>query len=134
MELTGRCYCGAITYRASGDPAIKVQCHCRECQYLAGGSVNYTIGMPEEGFAYTRGEPARFKRPDLPNGVTREFCPTCGTQILTRAPALPGVALIKVGTLDTPEQFAPDLAIFTAEKQPFHHIPEGLPAYEGFPG
>lgn len=134
MDFTGRCYCGAIKYKASGEPAIKVQCHCRECQYVAGGSANVTIGMPEDGFAYTEGTPSQFKRPDLPNGVTREFCGNCGTQILSRAPGLPGVMLIKVGTMDDPSLFTPDLAIFTADKQAFHHIPEGMPAYEGFPG
>lgn len=134
MEFTGHCYCGAIKYKVSGDPAIKVQCHCRECQYLSGGSANVTIGMPEANFAYTEGAPNKFKRPDLPNGVTREFCGNCGTQMLSRAPGLAGVVLIKVGTMDEPSLFSPDMAIFTADMQPFHHIPNDLNAFEGFPG
>jgi len=134
MDISGRCYCGAIKFKARGDPAIKVQCHCRECQYISGGSANVTIGMPEAGFEYTQGSPQTFTRPDLKNPVTREFCGNCGTQILTRAPGLAGVMLIKVGTLDDPSTFTPDLAIFTAEKQAFHHIPKAMPAYEGFPG
>ena len=134
MDISGRCYCGDIKYKASGDPAIKVQCHCRECQYISGGSVNVTIGMPQAGFEYTQGKPATYKRADLENGVTREFCGSCGTHILTQAPGLAGVMLIKVGTLDDPSMFTPDLAIFTAETQAFHHIPEGMPNYAGFPG
>jgi hypothetical protein len=134
MEFTGRCYCGDITYKASGDPAIRVQCHCRECQYLSGGSVNTTIGMPEASFEYTKGAPAKYKRADLENGVTRHFCGNCGTQVLTMAPGLAGVMLIKVGTMDDPSMFTPDLAIFTAESQAFHHIADGLPNYAGFPG
>jgi hypothetical protein len=134
MDISGRCYCGDIKYKASGDPAIKVQCHCRECQYISGGSVNVTIGMPQAGFEYTQGKPATYKRADLENGVTREFCGSCGTHILTQAPGLAGVMLIKVGTLDDPSMFTPDLAIFTAETQAFHHIPEGMPNHAGFPG
>ncbi len=134
MDLSGRCYCGAIHYTASGDPAIKLQCHCRECQYLSGGSANVTIGMPEAGFSYTQGTPSRFQRPDLENGVIREFCGNCGTQILSRAAALPGVVLLKVGTLDDPSVFTPDLAIFTVDKQDFQHVPEGMPSYERLPG
>lgn len=134
MDFTGRCYCGAIKYKASGDPAIKVQCHCRECQYVAGGSANVTIGMPEAGFEYTEGAPNKFQRPDLDNGVIREFCGHCGTQMLSRAAGLPGVMLIKVGTMDDPSMFSPDLAIFTKDSQPFHHVPDGMPSYEGFPG
>jgi hypothetical protein len=92
------------------------------------------MGMPEAGFEYTQGQPNQFKRADLPNGVTREFCGNCGTQILSRAPALAGVVLLKVGTLDDPKVFSPDMAIFTKDQQPFHHIADGLPAHETFPG
>lgn len=134
MDFTGRCYCGDIAYSASGNPAIKLQCHCRECQYIAGGSANVTIGMPEGGFKYTKGKPSSFQRSDLEHAVTREFCGNCGTHVLTRAAGLAGVMLIKVGTMDDPSMFTPDLAIFTAEKQSFHHIPEGLPDHAGFPG
>ena len=59
MEAQGRCYCGAVRYKASGDPLLQVQCHCRECQYVSGGSPNVTIGMPEAGFAYTQGKASR---------------------------------------------------------------------------
>ena len=37
MEFVGGCYCGQVRYKASGDPAVKLQCNCRECQYLTGG-------------------------------------------------------------------------------------------------
>ena len=134
MDFTGSCYCGQMKYKASGDPAIKVQCHCRECKYIAGGSANVTIGMTEDGFEYTSGSPSKFQRSDLENGVTREFCGNCGTQMLSRAPALPGVMLIKVGTMDDPGLFSPDIAIFTKDIQGFHHIPDGMPAFEGMPG
>ena len=106
MDFSGRCYCGNIQYQASGDPVIKVQCHCRECQYLSGGNANVTIGMPAAGFKYTKGVPKKFARSDLDNPVTREFCPDCGTQMLSKAPhALPDVMLIKVGTMDDPNKF-----------------------------
>jgi hypothetical protein len=134
MHLTGKCYCGDVHYEAKGDPIFKVQCHCRECQYLSGGGPNFTIAMPEDGFKYTQGEPRHFTRSDLDNAVTREFCPRCGTQILTRAAGLPNAVLIKVGTLDDPDMFgSPDMAIFTVDMQGFHHLPEGVPHFERMP-
>ena len=102
MDLQGGCYCGAVRYRAVGDPLFKGQCHCRECQYISGGHPNVVIGMPEAGFAYVKGKPKQYRRGDLASPVTREFCADCGTHILSRAPALPGAVLIKVGTLDEP--------------------------------
>jgi len=135
MEIEGGCYCGAVRYRATGDPLFSGQCHCRECQYISGGQPNVVMGMPEAGFAYTRGAAKEFRRADLAAPVTREFCPECGTHILTRSPNLPGAVLLKVGTFDDPSLFAgPQMAIYTVDKQSFHHVPEGVPAFERLPG
>jgi len=135
MDVQGGCYCGALRFRAEGDSLFKGQCHCRECQYFSGGHPNVVIGMPENGFAYTKGAAKQFRRNDLPNPVTREFCAACGTHVLTKTPNLPGAVLIKVGTLDDPSVFgAPQMVIFTIDKQPFHHVPEGVPAFERVPG
>jgi hypothetical protein len=134
MEVEGGCYCGAVRYKAEGDPMFRGQCHCRECQYFAGGAPNYVMGMPETGFAYTKGAPKAFRRSDLDTPVTREFCGECGTQLVSRAPSLP-LALIKVGTLDDPARFeGPQMAIYTIDKQSFHSVPEGVASFERMPG
>ncbi|HEY8518425.1 MAG TPA: GFA family protein [Candidatus Binatia bacterium] len=135
MELTGRCYCGAVRYKATGDPVMKGQCHCRECQYISGGHPNVVVGMLESGFSYVQGTPKQFKRSDLSDPVTREFCGECGTHLLTRSPRLAGVCLIKVGTLDDPSVFdSPQMVIFLKDKQKFHHVPEGVPTFDTVPG
>ena len=79
--MTGGCYCGALRYEVEGEPMFRGQCHCRECQKIAGGAENYFMAVPVEGFRYVKGEPARYSRPDLENPVTREFCATCGGAI-----------------------------------------------------
>lgn len=134
MPITGKCYCGDIRYQAEGDPIFKLQCHCRECQYSSGGGANYTLVMPEDGFSYTLGSPQQFSRTDIEKPVTREFCAKCGTHLVSR-PNTSGMALIKVGTLDDPSVFdEADMAIYTEDKQGFHHIPEGMTACERTPG
>ena len=51
----------------------------------------------------------------------------------TRRPGLHAV-ILKAGTLDDPGLFgSPQMAIYTIDKQPFHHIPESLPAFERLP-
>ena len=79
MTTQGGCYCGATRYEAAGDPVMKAQCHCRECQYISGGGPNYFMMMPEDGFSWTQGTPATFTRTDIEGARTREYCPTCGT-------------------------------------------------------
>ena len=133
MKLEGGCYCGEVRYIAEGEPALKAQCHCRECQYISGGSPNMFLLMPPIGFRYTKGAAKQFARNDLEGAVTREFCAECGTHLTTLRPGLPAV-ILKVGTLDDPSQFgAPQMAIFTVDRQAFHHIPDGMPAFERLP-
>ena len=134
MHLEGGCYCGKIRYSVDGEIAFKGQCHCRECQYISGGHPNIVLGIPAPAFSYTQGETKKYQREELENPVTREFCPDCGTHIMTRSPFADGVIILKVGTLDDPTVYdKPDHVIFTVDKQPFHHIPEGAHTFERFP-
>ncbi|MGH1454433.1 MAG: GFA family protein [Paracoccaceae bacterium] len=131
---TGKCYCGDIEYQVDGDPMLKGQCLCRECQYISGGGANFFMVMPEAGFKYTKGTPAQFTRSDIDQARTRDFCPNCGTHILTRR-ATGGVVILKIGTLDDPQADygGPQTAIFTIDRQPWHIVAEGLPCFERMP-
>ena len=133
MKVEGGCYCGKVRYVAEGDPMMAAQCHCRECQYISGGAPNMFVAMPVDGFKYTAGQPKQFTRSDLERAVTREFCPECGTHLVTKVPGLAAVVL-KVGTFDDPGLFNPKMAIYTIDRQAFHHVPEGMPSFERLPG
>ena len=133
MTIEGGCYCGEIRYISESPTQGQLQCYCRECQYITGGNPNAIIVVPEEGFRFTNGTPTKFSRNDLQRPVTRFFCSNCGTAIGTRSPARPGSFIIKVGTLDDPSGFRPQMAIFTVDQQPYHHIPEGIPAHHRRP-
>jgi len=134
MARSGGCYCGEIRYESDGDPIMQAQCHCRECQYITGGSANVFMAVPESGLRFTQGSPKGYSRADLETPVTREFCPNCGTHLLTRSPAMPQAVILKVGSLDDPSEFSPQIAIFTCDQLPFQTIPEGVPSFERVPG
>jgi len=131
IKFEGGCYCGEIRYLAEGEPLIKAQCHCRECQYISGGHPNVIIGMPLDGFKFTKGKPASFSRTDLENARTREFCQQCGTHLTTLSPNLPTGVFVKVGSLDDPGLFGkPSVIIQTGDAQEFHHIPKDASVFE----
>ena len=133
MEIEGGCYCKEVRYESDGEIGMRAQCFCRECQYITGGDSVLIIGVPEEGFRVTKGALKGFKRSDIENGVTREFCPNCGTHMTTRA--MPGMVMIKIGTLDDPSIFeGPQMAILTCDKQAYHHVPSDIPSFDKLPG
>ncbi len=134
VKVEGGCFCGAVRYEAEGEPIMKGQCHCRQCQFFAGGSPNLFLAMPIDGFAYTSGTPKPFARPDAPVlPATRDFCAICGTHLVTHAQGLPA-ALIKVGTLDDPGVYGgAEVAVFTSDRQAFHQIAEGIAAFDKLP-
>ena len=133
MTIEGGCYCKQIRYESDGDALIKIQCFCRECQYLTGGDSLFGMGVPENGFKVTQGKLEQFKRPDIENAITRGFCPNCGTHVTVHS--VPGVVVIRVGTLDDPSIFGgPALSVYTCDKQAYHHVPTDIPTFEKRPG
>ena len=134
MKFEGGCYCGAIRYEAEGDPIFRLQCHCRECQYISGGSPNVCDDDAGGRLPLHQGHAAAVHAQRSRDPVTREFCAICGTHLVSRSPKGAGAVIIKVGTMDNPALFEPDVAIFTVDKQPFHALPEGKPAFERLPG
>lgn len=135
MKLEGGCYCKQVRYEAEGEPVGRIQCHCRECMYITGGSPTEVMAMPAAGFRIAQGQTRGFTRADIANAFTREFCPNCGTHLFTRSQATPETVYLKVGSLDDMTVFGrPDVAFHVAEKLPFHHIPEGTQAFDRLPG
>lgn len=136
MSLTGGCYCGEVRFEIDGDPIMKAMCGCEECQTIAGGSPNAFMAVPEAAYKAVKGEPKGFTRTDIEGAVTRKFCGTCGTQIMTVAPALPGAYIIKVGALDDKSAYGgPDMVMFTSEMQDWQSVPScAAQQFERFPG
>ena len=56
-------------------------------------------------------------------------CPRCRIAVWSHyAGAGDAVRFVRVGTLDEPDRFPPDVHIFTASKQPWVLLPAGVPA------
>lgn len=67
------------------------------------------------------------------NGQKISRCPTCRVALWSNyAGAGDAVRFVRVGTLDNPDRFPPDIHIFTASKQPWVTLPLGVPAVEEY--
>ena len=44
----GKCFCGAVEFTVTGEPAAMGYCHCESCRHWSAGPVNaFTLWKPE---------------------------------------------------------------------------------------
>lgn len=120
VTYEGGCLCGAIRYRAVGEPKWVAFCHCRSCRRATGAPVTAYAGFERDHFRFAGPGPARFASSP---GVARTFCPTCGTPLTFEGERWPTEVHIHLGTLDAPERLEPRGHAFAAEHLPWLRLP-----------
>ncbi len=112
-ERTGRCLCGAVSFKLATEPLATRLCWCRDCQHLAAnGTVNMLVAADGLSVSGTLSE--HMKTADSGNEVTRQFCPSCGTHLFAKSSARPAFRVVRVGTLDDPSSVQPSINIWAA--------------------
>jgi len=131
MTATGRCHCGAVTWRAEGEPKHHALCHCDDCRRWSGAPLVGWIAF-DESEVEIAGETRAWHSSET---ATREFCVKCGTGLFYRNPvALPGIVDIQSGTMDDPEAFPPGAHIMVKHRLGWTREMDKLPAFESYPG
>jgi hypothetical protein len=126
----GGCDCRAVRYRMESAPLFVHCCHCRWCQ-RGSGSAFALNAMIEADRVTDLGEPPELVNTPSESGRGQLIarCPKCKVAVWSHyAGAGPVVKFVRVGTLDNPDLLPPDIHIFTASKQPWVVLPEGVPA------
>jgi hypothetical protein len=134
MALEGGCACGAVRYRLTAAPLIVHACHCRDCQKQTGSAFVVNMWIEKNCVVADHTAPKSFILP-ADSGKPHEvfFCGVCMTRLWSKYHAAPGdTLLVRVGTLDHPEQVEPDVHIFTRSKLPWLDLPPDKPAFEAF--
>lgn len=126
---TGGCRCGKIRFVSEGEPLGGIACHCRDCQYMAGGAANLTWIFNDAGFKITGDEPSVFKAKPESGGTY--FCDQCGVQVFSRPDSNPTLIAIKVGALDDATGFMVQADIWMSSAPSWHLAHEGAVRYEG---
>jgi hypothetical protein len=122
MLLTGQCLCGNVKYECNADPLAMKYCHCDTCRRVTGSAFNIGVGVPAEDLKVS----GKIQGYTHTNGVTREFCPVCGSPLFTRSPH---IVWIRAGSLDSSEGLQPTAEMWTELAVPWARIPEGIPSY-----
>ena len=132
-SFEGGCACRAVRYRMTRRPMIVHGCHCTWCQRESGSAlaVNAVI---ETDCVTVQGEVEAILTPSASGAGQRiARCPKCKVALWSHyAGAGPSMRFVRVGTLDEPSRFPPDIHIFTSTKQPWLPLPAGVPAFPEF--
>ncbi len=111
-------------------PLIVHACHCRWCQRETGSALAINAMIEANRVVHLGPEPLLHKVPsESGEGQTLARCPKCNGVIWSNYEG-PLIRFVRVGTLDQPGRCPPDAHIFTASKQPWMILPEGVPALE----
>ena len=132
-QLAGSCLCGAIRYRCSAAPRIVGNCYCVDCRKSSGTSHCTHAMVPESALEMT-GEVRFHDRPaDSGNIVSRGFCPTCGSPVLSRNSAMPGAVFIRVSSLDDPDAIAPQMTVYASRAPSWAILDTSHPVFQEMP-
>ncbi|MEX6501031.1 GFA family protein [Pseudomonas zhanjiangensis] len=124
----GQCFCGAVQFSVSGEPAAMGFCHCQSCRHWSAGPVNAFTLWPPAAVTVTRGAEhiGRFNK--TPQS-TRQWCTQCGGHLFTDHP---GMSLIDVYAALIPQlQFMPAVHVHYQER--VLPIKDGLPKWKDLP-
>jgi hypothetical protein len=126
----GGCDCRFIRFRMTSMPLFVNCCHCRWCQRETGASFALNAMIEADRVELLAGEPEMVPTPsESGKGQKIWRCPKCRIAVWSNyGGGGDRVRFVRVGTLDDPDRFPPDVHIFTASKQPWVVLPEGRPA------
>lgn len=134
MTTMGRCTCGDIHYRLDAPPMMIHCCHCTWCQRETGTAFALNAMLEADCVTLIKGEPEIVVTPsNSGRGQKIARCPRCRIALWSNyAGAGDGVRFVRVGTLDEPGRFPPDVHIFTSTKMPWVVLPDHCRSFVEF--
>ena len=106
---SGRCLCGTVRIEARGKPKWVHWCHCESCRRHRGAPSNVSVTVTEGTIAKFSSSP----------GVTRGFCPRCGSTLTCASERLPTETHYYVGAFERAAELEPRGELFAGERLPW---------------
>jgi hypothetical protein len=131
--LTGRCLCGAVTYRVSAPFKQFAHCHCERCRKATGTGHATNLYVEPGNFEWLTGED-RTARYDLPTAKSfaTTFCRTCGSPLPhhTRSGR---TVVVPAGSLDDAPSMTPQAHIFWESRAAWDCSCDDVPTFAAYP-
>lgn len=125
----GGCSCGGVRYRMCGAPMIVHCCHCSWCQRESGSGFVLNALIESDLVQLLAGTVEQVDTPSASGAGQRiARCARCRTALWSHY-AFAGigeyVTFVRVGTLDNPDHWPPDVHIFASSRLPWLVLGEG---------
>ena len=129
--VSGGCLCGAIRFEIDRGGVVSAShCHCKDCQRSTGSAFASFAVVGEAALSAKGGEARGFRvEGKSGNGVTRYFCPECGSPLWSEVELMPGFRFVKAGSLDDAAWLEPSSVFWGDSAQPWAPPIEGIPVH-----
>ena len=124
----GSCFCGAVKFTVTGDPAAMGYCHCESCRTWSAGPINAFSLWKPDAVKVTQGAGDIGSYAKTPNSQ-RKWCKKCGGHLFTEHP---GWQLIDVYAALIPG-FAFRPAVHVNYQETKLRVKDGLPKLKDLP-
>jgi hypothetical protein len=108
-------------------------CHCKNCQKQTGTAFSVLVGVPKSTILIEGRLKTFHDRGDSGQPVDRNFCPECGSPIISDVALMPELRFIKAGTLDDTNWLDPKMHVYCDSAEPWTPIPEGSQKFGKMP-
>ncbi len=127
-SYNGACFCGAVQFTVSGEPAGMGYCHCESCRSWSAGPVNAFTLWKHDAVRVTRGADRIGTFSQTPRS-NRKWCETCGGHLYTDHPGMGVVDVYAASIPDFP--FRPGVHVNYQETK--LRMKDGLPKMQDLP-
>jgi hypothetical protein len=124
----GKCFCGAVEIKVTGEPAAAGYCHCESCRSWSAAPVNAFSLWKDEAVTVVHGADnvGTYHKTER---SFRKFCKACGGHLMTEHPQW-GLIDVYAATIPT-YRHAPQLHVNYAET--VLRMKDGLPKMKDLP-
>lgn len=131
--ISGKCLCEAIEYEIQGALGPIYNCHCSKCRRWHGAAFRTRASINKNQLKWLKGSDnlSSYKSSDH---VTKYFCKTCGSPLISTYDNKPEILGIPLGGLEGLSELTPEAHIFVGSKATWHNITDSIPQFESWPG
>jgi hypothetical protein len=123
--IGGGCLCGKMRYQLSGSPRAGSICYCLDCRRASAAPGVAWVSVRRADFRLLSGELKQVQHA----GRLRFFATCCGTPILVEDAVDSQRVDVTTCSMDSPEAYLPQAAIWTEDRLPWIRGVSSLPEF-----